>query len=231
MAAALVAAACSSASPEGAVGGADASIDAAVDRQRPEPDPDPVDASVTGPALLSQTGLYADFAARTVAADLFTYAPRYEFWADGAEKSRWLYLPPGDHHRHLADRPLGLSGGHEGLQGVSLPGQGGRDAAAHEGPRGHGQRRVVGGGVRVEDRRLRRRGHARRCGRSARHHARCPEPGRLQELPRRRQRRADRRERDPAQRPGHQPARGAERGGPPLEGPRPRASTSPALAT
>ena len=72
----------------------DAEADAAPDRKRPV-DPDPEDASVSGPAILSQTGLYSDFAARTVAAELFAYAPRYEFWADGAQKSRWLYLPPG----------------------------------------------------------------------------------------------------------------------------------------
>ncbi len=72
-------------------------------------EPDPVDAAperkalppgdaalppVSGPMLLSETGLYADFASRTLAADLFTYVPRYEFWADGAKKTRWLLLPP-----------------------------------------------------------------------------------------------------------------------------------------
>lgn len=49
----------------------------------------------TGPALLSETGLYSDFAKRTIAADVISFAPRYEFWADGAKKARWLSLPPG----------------------------------------------------------------------------------------------------------------------------------------
>lgn len=49
----------------------------------------------TGPTLLSETGLYSDFAARKVSGDLFAFVPRYEFWADAATKARFLYLPPG----------------------------------------------------------------------------------------------------------------------------------------
>lgn len=49
----------------------------------------------TGPMLLSETGLYSDFAARTLSPALFAYAPRYEFWVDGGKKTRFLYLPPG----------------------------------------------------------------------------------------------------------------------------------------
>jgi hypothetical protein len=49
----------------------------------------------SGPALLSETGLYSNFAARTIAPDLIAFAPRYSFWSDGAEKRRWLSLPPG----------------------------------------------------------------------------------------------------------------------------------------
>ena len=44
---------------------------------------------------LSCTGLYSDFAAKTVAADNKPYTPGVEFWSDAAVKSRWLYLPPG----------------------------------------------------------------------------------------------------------------------------------------
>ena len=92
---AIFAAACSSTPDDAGHDDADASIDAPMDRRQPQGPDREVDASITGPALLSQTGLYSDFAARTVAADLFAFAPRYEFWADGAQKSRWLYLPPG----------------------------------------------------------------------------------------------------------------------------------------
>lgn len=49
----------------------------------------------TGPSLLSSTGLFSDFASRTVAADVRTYEPRYPLWSDGAIKRRYLWLPPG----------------------------------------------------------------------------------------------------------------------------------------
>jgi len=72
----------------------------------PAPDvapPPPVDASPTDPCTpeadgvpvrLSCTGLYADIGAKAVAADVAPYKPAYEFWSDGAEKSRFLRLPP-----------------------------------------------------------------------------------------------------------------------------------------
>lgn len=44
---------------------------------------------------LDCTGLYASFATKTVAADNKAYTPGVQFWSDGAEKSRFLYLPPG----------------------------------------------------------------------------------------------------------------------------------------
>ena len=50
----------------------------------------------TGPALLSETGLYADLAAGTLAGGVLSYEVRYPLWADGAEKSRFLLLPSGE---------------------------------------------------------------------------------------------------------------------------------------
>jgi hypothetical protein len=44
---------------------------------------------------LDCTGLYADFNARTLATGVKNYKPGVEFWSDGAEKSRFLFLPPG----------------------------------------------------------------------------------------------------------------------------------------
>jgi len=44
---------------------------------------------------LDCTGLYSSFASKTVAAEAKPYTPGVEFWSDGAEKSRWFYLPPG----------------------------------------------------------------------------------------------------------------------------------------
>jgi hypothetical protein len=47
------------------------------------------------PDDLQCTGLYSDWASKTVASDVMAYTPALVFWSDGAEKSRWLYLPPG----------------------------------------------------------------------------------------------------------------------------------------
>ncbi len=44
---------------------------------------------------LDCTGLYSSFTAKTVAAGNRPYTPGVTFWSDGAEKARFLYLPPG----------------------------------------------------------------------------------------------------------------------------------------
>jgi len=47
----------------------------------------------TAPDLLSETGLYSDFATETVAPYILPYAPRYPLWSDNATKERWAYIP------------------------------------------------------------------------------------------------------------------------------------------
>lgn len=47
------------------------------------------------PAMLSQTGLYSDIAARTLAPRVREFAPRFPLWSDGASKRRWVLLPEG----------------------------------------------------------------------------------------------------------------------------------------
>ncbi len=47
------------------------------------------------PALLSQTGLYADLSADRLAPGVRAYRPAYELWADGATKRRFVKLPEG----------------------------------------------------------------------------------------------------------------------------------------
>jgi hypothetical protein len=47
------------------------------------------------PAELRDTGLYADWATRTVQPSVRAYTPGFTLWSDGANKSRWIYLPPG----------------------------------------------------------------------------------------------------------------------------------------
>jgi hypothetical protein len=49
----------------------------------------------TYPPLLSQTGLYSDFASETLADGVRPFEPRYALWSDGATKRRFLRLPPG----------------------------------------------------------------------------------------------------------------------------------------
>lgn len=41
------------------------------------------------------SGLYACFSTKTVAATHASFSPAYKLYSDGAEKQRWLYLPPG----------------------------------------------------------------------------------------------------------------------------------------
>jgi hypothetical protein len=58
------------------------------------PDPPPAGLSQE-PTKLSATGLFADMRAGTLASDVVPYRPQFELWSDGAEKRRWVYLPPG----------------------------------------------------------------------------------------------------------------------------------------
>lgn len=63
---------------------------AATDARRP-----PSRGAPAVPQRLADTGLYSDFASRTVDPRNLHYSPQYPLWSDGAGKSRWLYLPPG----------------------------------------------------------------------------------------------------------------------------------------
>ncbi|HKA89749.1 MAG TPA: hypothetical protein VKE22_18935 [Haliangiales bacterium] len=65
----------------------DAPVNAPIDARPPG-----ADANMN---LLSQAGLYSDFAARTVAPDLVEFAPAFPLWSDGLVKRRWVRLPPG----------------------------------------------------------------------------------------------------------------------------------------
>lgn len=47
------------------------------------------------PARLSETGLYADAALRSVAPENLPFTPQYALWSDGAAKRRWIHLPAG----------------------------------------------------------------------------------------------------------------------------------------
>ncbi len=47
------------------------------------------------PKLLSQTCLYQNISQSRIANDLNRFTPNYQLWSDGADKTRWIYLPPG----------------------------------------------------------------------------------------------------------------------------------------
>lgn len=57
----------------------------------PPPEPYPRPAYVH----LAETGLLADAATVRIAADALAFEPTYWLWSDGADKRRWLRLPPG----------------------------------------------------------------------------------------------------------------------------------------
>jgi hypothetical protein len=47
------------------------------------------------PSKLSETGLFSDVKAQTLAPGVFAFEPKYALWSDAASKRRWVYLPPG----------------------------------------------------------------------------------------------------------------------------------------
>lgn len=52
-------------------------------------------ATAPAPARLADTGLYSDFATRTVDPANLPYSPQYPLWTDGAAKRRWIRIPAG----------------------------------------------------------------------------------------------------------------------------------------
>ncbi|MFO0674410.1 MAG: hypothetical protein U0235_33175 [Polyangiaceae bacterium] len=54
------------------------------------------DAGIDAPQSLKCTGLYSSFTNKTIAAGVKEYAPAVKLWSDGAQKTRWVYLPPGE---------------------------------------------------------------------------------------------------------------------------------------
>jgi hypothetical protein len=47
------------------------------------------------PTMLSQTGLYSDVPSKALATGVYPFSPTYALWSDGADKKRWVYMPPG----------------------------------------------------------------------------------------------------------------------------------------
>ncbi len=55
---------------------------------------EPCPGVVDPPSTLECTGLYADIATKTLSEAVHSYAPAVPLWSDGAQKARWIYLPP-----------------------------------------------------------------------------------------------------------------------------------------
>ncbi len=81
----------SNSAPDGGAGSGDDDSAAAGDASRPPPN---CEAGVE-PVALGCTGLYSNWAALTVAPDVQPYAPGATMWADGADASRWIWIPAG----------------------------------------------------------------------------------------------------------------------------------------
>ena len=47
------------------------------------------------PGHLRDTGLYGPGGGEEIAADVLSFSPQYPLWSDGADKRRWIRLPPG----------------------------------------------------------------------------------------------------------------------------------------
>ena len=58
-------------------------------------DDGPGTGQLIGPTLLSQTGLYASGGSGALAERVLPVQPRFALWTDGADKERFLWLPPG----------------------------------------------------------------------------------------------------------------------------------------
>ena len=56
----------------------------------------PVDPPPVGPFdFLSEAGLYSDIENHVIAPGVLEFEPEFKLWSDGAEKRRWIRLPPG----------------------------------------------------------------------------------------------------------------------------------------
>lgn len=83
--------------PDGDPGGFDsATTDAGGDSRPTRLDCTGQDAAFGPPNDLGCTGLYSDFAKRTVATGVQEFDPGLHLWSDGAEKQRWIQLPAGE---------------------------------------------------------------------------------------------------------------------------------------
>jgi hypothetical protein len=82
------------ASSDVAPGSVDAAVDAAIGDAVADASPDPCADAGVPPSTLACAGLYADFATKQIASNALAYTPSTPLWSDGAQKQRWIELPP-----------------------------------------------------------------------------------------------------------------------------------------
>jgi hypothetical protein len=87
-------------SPDAAFADVDADVDAALPgtggNAMDLPKGCPTPAPNQPPDTLSCTGMYSDIVSKKLNTGVQAYAPAVPLWSDGAEKLRWIYLPPGE---------------------------------------------------------------------------------------------------------------------------------------
>lgn len=76
------------------------------------------------PALLSQTGAFADVRSLTPAARLVAYDLNVPFWSDGAAKRRWVALPDGGRVRYSPNGEWGFPAGALSAKHIELSADG-----------------------------------------------------------------------------------------------------------
>jgi hypothetical protein len=74
----------------------DAAAPAADSGSDPTPGDCPGPAPNQPPETLSCTGMYSDIVAKNLANGVSEFAPAIALWSDGAEKTRWVFLPAGE---------------------------------------------------------------------------------------------------------------------------------------
>jgi cytochrome c553 len=76
-------------------GGDDSTTASGTGDQEPVARPPPDCDAGTEPVALACTGLYSNWTQLVLAADVQAFQPGATMWADGADSSRWIWLPPG----------------------------------------------------------------------------------------------------------------------------------------
>ena len=84
------------------------------------------------PRDLACAGLYKDVEDKDLADGMREFTPAVPLWSDGAEKARWIYLPPGTRIDNSQPERLDLSDRYQVLQGVQRRRQAHRDAALRQ---------------------------------------------------------------------------------------------------